>query len=51
MTTELYMLTGMALVTFLIRYTPFAVAGRVEFPERLIRALRYRAAAALRKAG
>ncbi|MCB0153299.1 MAG: AzlD domain-containing protein [Anaerolineae bacterium] len=41
MTTELYMLTGMALVTFLIRYTPFAVAGRVEFPERLIRALRY----------
>jgi len=39
--TELYMLGGMVLVTFAIRYTPFAVAGRVEFPERLIRALRY----------
>lgn len=36
-----YLIAGMALVTFLIRYLPLAVASRFEFPERLVRALRY----------
>ncbi len=39
--TELYLIAGMALVTFLIRYLPFAVGNRIVFPQRLIRALRY----------
>ncbi|MDX1520775.1 MAG: AzlD domain-containing protein [Anaerolineae bacterium] len=38
---EIYLLTGMVIVTFLIRYTLFAVSGRLEFPERLLNALRY----------
>jgi branched-subunit amino acid transport protein len=38
---ELYLISGMALVTFTIRYSMFAVAGRVEFPDRLERTLRY----------
>ena len=38
---EVYLIGGMALVTFAIRYSMFAVAGRVEFPERLVDALRY----------
>jgi branched-subunit amino acid transport protein len=38
---ELYLITGMALVTFAIRYLMFLVAGRVEFPDRLVKALRY----------
>ena len=38
---ELYLIAGMALVTFAIRYTMFAVAGRIEFPVRLINTLRY----------
>lgn len=38
---ELYLVAGMALVTFAIRYTMFAVAGRIEFPVRLVNALRY----------
>ena len=38
---ELYLIAGMAFVTFLIRYSLFAMAGRVKFPDRLIRALRY----------
>jgi len=38
---ELFLIGGMALVTFGIRYSMFAVAGRVEFPARLINALRY----------
>lgn len=38
---ELYLIAGMAVVTFAIRYSMFAVAGRVEFPARLNNALRY----------
>ncbi|MBI1877853.1 MAG: AzlD domain-containing protein [Chloroflexi bacterium] len=38
---ELFLITGMALVTFAIRYSMFLVAGRVEFPARLVSALRY----------
>ncbi len=38
---EVYLIGGMALVTFLIRYVLFAVAHRVEFPDWLVRALRY----------
>jgi branched-subunit amino acid transport protein len=38
---ELYLIVGMVLVTFAIRYSMFLVAGRVEFPARLINALRY----------
>lgn len=36
-----YLIGGMALVTFLIRYTMFALGERVRFPDLLIRALRY----------
>lgn len=39
--TELLLIGAMAGVTFLIRYTLFAVAGRLEFPDYLVRALRY----------
>ena len=38
---ELYLIAGMAVVTFGIRYSMFAVAGRIEFPTQLINALRY----------
>jgi branched-subunit amino acid transport protein len=38
---ELYLIAGMALVTFIIRYSMFAVAGRTEFPGWLSNALRY----------
>lgn len=38
---EVYLIAGMALVTFLIRYVPFGIASRFEFPERLVKALRY----------
>lgn len=38
---ELYLIGGMALITFVIRYSMFAVAGRFEFPARLNDALRY----------
>jgi branched-subunit amino acid transport protein len=38
---ELYLIGGMLLVTFAIRYSMFALAGRVEFPERLRQALHY----------
>jgi branched-subunit amino acid transport protein len=38
---EIILIGGMALVTFAIRYSMFAVAGRVEFPQRLESALRY----------
>ncbi len=38
---ELYLIAGMALVTFAIRYSMFAVAGRVSFPPRLVSALQY----------
>jgi branched-subunit amino acid transport protein len=38
---ELYLIAGMALVTFAIRYSMFLIAGRFEFPTQLINALRY----------
>lgn len=38
---ELYLIAGMAVVTFVIRYSMFAAAGRFEFPPRLTEALRY----------
>lgn len=38
---ELYLILGMAIVTFAIRYVMFAVAGQLEFPAYLRRALRY----------
>lgn len=38
---ELYLIAGMAVVTFVIRYSMFAAAGRFEFPARLNEALRY----------
>jgi branched-subunit amino acid transport protein len=38
---EIILIGGMALVTFTIRYSMFAVVGRIEFPDRLVRALRY----------
>jgi len=38
---EVYLISGMALVTFTIRYSMYALAGRVEFPSWLDRALRY----------
>ncbi|HMQ51265.1 MAG TPA: AzlD domain-containing protein [Anaerolineae bacterium] len=38
---EVYMLAGMALVTFGIRYSMFALAGRYEFPRPLLEALQY----------
>ena len=38
---ETYMLAGMALVTFGIRYSMFGLAGRYEFPRPLLEALRY----------
>ncbi|MCB0209398.1 MAG: AzlD domain-containing protein [Anaerolineae bacterium] len=38
---ELYLIAGMAVVTFVIRYSMFAVAGRFEFPDGLNNALRY----------
>lgn len=39
--TEIYLIGGMALVTFLIRYVPLGLASRFEFPDNLVRALRY----------
>jgi branched-subunit amino acid transport protein len=38
---EFYLIAGMALVTFIIRYSMIAVAGRAEFPTWLNNALRY----------
>ena len=38
---EIYLIAGMTLVTFVIRYSMFAIAGRIEFPTRLVNALRY----------
>lgn len=38
---EFYLIVGMVLVTFLIRYTLFAISGRLEFPDRLMQALHY----------
>ena len=38
---DFYLIAGMAAVTFTIRYSMFAVAGRIEFPAWLVNALRY----------
>lgn len=38
---EVLLITGMALVTFLIRYPALAILGRITLPVALIRALRY----------
>jgi len=38
---ELILIIGMMLVTFLPRYIPMLIVGRVELPESLFRALRY----------
>lgn len=38
---EIFLVTGMALVTFGIRYIMFPISGRFEFPELFIRGLRY----------
>lgn len=38
---EIYMVAGMALVTFAIRYVLFPVSGRFRFPETVERGLRY----------
>jgi branched-subunit amino acid transport protein len=38
---ELYLITGMVIVTFAIRYSMFLVAGRFEFPARVVNGLRY----------
>ena len=38
---EVYLLVGMALVTFGIRYSMFVLAGRYEFPPQITDALRY----------
>ncbi|GAB4441012.1 MAG: AzlD domain-containing protein [Anaerolineae bacterium] len=38
---ELYLIAGMMLVTFGIRYSMFLVAGRYEFPAGVVNALRF----------
>ena len=38
---ELYLIIGMMLVTFLVRYPVLAIVGRVSLPEYLVRALRF----------
>jgi len=38
---EIWLICGMALVTFAIRYTLFAVSGQLEFSKPLARALQY----------
>ncbi len=39
--TEVWMVTGMFLATFLIRYLPYGIADALRLPESLERALRY----------
>lgn len=39
--TEVYLIAGMVLVTFSIRYSMLVVAGRVKFPAWLVSALSY----------
>jgi branched-subunit amino acid transport protein len=38
---EIFLIGGMALVTFALRYAMFVVANRAGFPTRLVSALRY----------
>lgn len=39
--TEVIMIIGMVAVTFGVRYVPLLIAGRIEMPTRLFKALRY----------
>lgn len=41
MTTDIWLIGGMALVTFLIRYPFLAMSGRLQLPPRLLQALNY----------
>ena len=38
---ELYMIVGMVIVTFGLRYIMFPISGRFEFPDFFIKALKY----------
>ncbi|MCP4692486.1 MAG: AzlD domain-containing protein [Desulfobacterales bacterium] len=38
---EICLISGMALVTFLIRYIMFPLSDKIEFPDAMARALRY----------
>lgn len=38
---ELYLIVGMMIVTFLIRYLPLAVSGRIQLTPRLVQALQF----------
>lgn len=38
---EIILIIGMMLVTFLPRYVPMLIVGRITLPDRLFRALRY----------
>lgn len=38
---ELFLLGGMAFVTFMVRYAAYAISERLEFPQQLVRFLRY----------
>ncbi|MDM8520416.1 AzlD domain-containing protein [Anaerolineales bacterium HSG6] len=39
--TEIYVVIGMALVTFFIRYSMFAVSGQIQLPVYMTQVLRY----------
>ncbi|MDM8528653.1 AzlD domain-containing protein [Anaerolineales bacterium HSG24] len=39
--TEIYVITGMILVTFFIRYSMFAASGQIQLPVYMTHALRY----------
>ena len=41
MTSEVWLVGGMFLATFLVRYLPFGMAGSLQIPKSLDRALRY----------
>jgi len=38
---EILLLLGMTLVTFSVRYLPLLVVGRIQLPNKVMRALRY----------
>ena len=40
-TEEVFLIAGMALVTFLTRYPPLLIVGRVPLPKRVFQALRF----------
>ncbi|NJN82057.1 MAG: AzlD domain-containing protein [Caldilineaceae bacterium] len=35
------LIAGMAMVTFLVRYPPLALVGRIELPEHILRAMKF----------